>query len=280
MLSRTARGPDRELRYDDHPDAVIDLFLPPVAGDEDPPCAPGPTPTPAVDSLGAGPSPAEATPLLVFFHGGFWREEWDRTHVRPLAWALATAGFVVATPEYRRGASSWPDMSADVEASLDAVRRLVDGAAPGCIDREAPLVLSGHSAGGHLAMWVGLRAGPAVVRHIVALAPVADVGYAARTGMGDNAAQDLLGGGPTDAPEAYAAADVVSLLPGGVPVTLIQGDADRQVAVEMNRLVSRAVTPEESDAAFRYVELPGVDHFALIDPESNAWPAVLRALAS
>lgn len=233
-----------------------------------------------MDSLGAGPSPGgAAAPLLMFFHGGFWRQEWDRTHIRPLAWALAGAGFVVATAEYRRGASSWPSMSADVEASLDAVRRLVDDAAPGCTDREVPLVLSGHSAGGHLAMWAGLRAGPDVVRRIVALAPVTDVGYAARTGMGDNAARDLLGGEPGDVGEAYADADVVGLLPGAVPVTLIQGDADRQVPVEMNRQLSRAVISSTVDAPFRYVELPGVDHFALIDPASDAWPTVLRALA-
>ena len=65
-------------------------------------------------------------------------------------------------------------------------------------------MLAGHSAGGHLAMWSGLRAGPDVVRRIVALAPVTDVWYAARAGLDDNAAQELLGGEPSQVPDAYA----------------------------------------------------------------------------
>jgi len=278
VLNRPMRGPDLVVRYDDHRDAVIDVFLPRGRGDEDPPSGPGPTPAPAVDSLGSGGASQPATArVVVILHGGFWRQEWDRTHVRPLAWALAAAGFVVATPEYRRGRGSWPSMSLDVQQAVGAVRGLVDKVAPGHIDPRAPVVLSGHSAGGHLALWSGLRAAPDVVERIVALAPVTDVGYAARTGMGDAAAQDLLGGEPGEVPQAYTDADVVRMLPGQVPITVIQGDADVQVPVEMNRQIAERLSPSAESAAFRYVELPGVDHFALIDPESEAWPTVLRA---
>jgi acetyl esterase/lipase len=278
VLNRPMRGPDLVVRYDDHRDTVIDVFQPRGRGDEDPPSGPGPTPAPAVDSLGSsGASQPGTARVVVFLHGGFWRQEWDRTHVRPFAWALAAAGFVVATPEYRRGPGSWPSMSLDVHQAVGAVRGLVDKAMPGRVDRQAPLVLAGHSAGGHLALWSGLRAGPDVVERIVALAPVTDVGYAARTGMGDDAAQDLLGGEPDAEPAAYADADVVPRLPGRVPITMIQGDADVQVPVEMNRQIAERLSPAAGSATFRYVELPGVDHFALIDPESEAWPTVLRA---
>jgi acetyl esterase/lipase len=254
-LGPAEAGPDLVLRYGDHPDAVIDVFLP-------------------SDAQGV------PVPLVVFLHGGFWRQEWDRVPARPLAWGLVDAGYAVATPEYRRGSGSWPSMSVDVVASLVDVRGLIEAAAPGRIDVSAPFVLTGHSAGGHLALWSGLRAGPELVTRIVALAPVTDVEYAAWTGMGDGAAQDLLGGEPDEVPSRYAEADAARRLPGSVPVTLIQGDSDLQVPVEMNRRIAEGISPAPGDAAFQYVELPGVDHFALVDPQSDAWSTVLRALAA
>ncbi len=258
---------------------MVDVFLPPDAGDGDPPSGAGPHPAPAVDSLGEGliAGVAAQAPLVVLLHGGYWRAQWDRVHLRSLAWALASAGFVVATPEYRRGRDSWPAMSRDVEAAVRAVRGLVNDAAPGHLDAQAPLVLSGHSAGGHLAMWSGLRAGPDVVARVVALAPVSDIRYAARAGLDDNAAQALLGGEPSQVPDAYESADVLRLRPWSVPVTVIQGDADAHVPVEMNRQVAAGMARRGGDADFRYIELPGVDHFDLIDPESEVWPTVLRA---
>lgn len=256
VTSRPADGPDLVLRYGDHHDALIDVFLPP-------------------------PDAARPAPLVVILHGGFWREEWDRVHLRPMAHALAAAGWVVATPEYRRGRDRWQAMSVDVEVALASVPMLLAAAAPGSVDAAAPYVLAGHSAGGHLALWGGLRAGCAVVRRIVALAPVSDVYYAARCGMGSNAAQDLLGGAPEEVPGTYADADALRLLPGDVPVVLIQGDQDKQVTVAMNRQLAGAAAERSADApTFEYVELSGVEHFALIDPESGAWPIVLKALTA
>ena len=255
--SSGVRGPDLALRYADHRDGLIDVFLPPG-------------------------SSSGSLPLMVVVHGGFWREEWDRTHLRPLASALAAEGFVVATPEYRRvgGLGGWPQTGEDVEAVLAVVRRLVGNAARGRFDPAAPLVLAGHSAGGHLALWSGLRAGPSVVDRIVALAPVTDLVEAARLGLDDGAAQDLLGGEPCEVPDAYAAADVVRLLPGHVPVAVIHGDADQRVPVEMNRRLATELVADPGTAPFRWEELPGVDHFALIEPTSEIWPTVVRALAS
>lgn len=244
VLSRPAAGPDIVLRYADHSDGLVDVFLPP--------------------SLGRPKAPA---PLLVLVHGGFWRQDFDRRQLRPLATWLARDGFVVATPEYRRmgGSGDWPGTADDVEVALLATPGLVDAAAPGRIDTTASAVVSGHSAGGHLAMWAGLRAGPGRVRAVVALAPVGDLRYAALTGMGDRAVQQLLGGEPDEIPEVYADADPLRVLPDGVPVTILQGTDDEQVQAEANRRMAAR------HPAIHYVELEGVEHFALIDPQSRAF---------
>jgi acetyl esterase/lipase len=81
--------------------------------------------------------------------GGFWRNRYDRSHARPLAAALAEAGWMVLLPEYRRlgdpGGGS-PGTFDDIAALIAAVASLV----PAELRRRVTLV--GHSAGGHLAV--------------------------------------------------------------------------------------------------------------------------------
>jgi acetyl esterase/lipase len=250
VLSGQAARPDVVLRYGEHADQLLDVHLPVVAD---------------------GPAP-----VLFLVHGGFWRQRRDRTHTRPLAQALAAEGWAVVTPEYRRtgGAGGWPATFDDVATAAESLP-LLDEVAPGRLALDELTVL-GHSAGGHLAMWLGLcsnRPAAPRVRRVVALAPVADLREAHARGLGDGAVQALMGGGPDDLPEEYAAADPAGALPQEVDarevaVTVIHGDRDQQVPVQMSRALQGVA----------YVELPGVDHFALIDPLSPAWPHVRAAV--
>jgi pimeloyl-ACP methyl ester carboxylesterase len=54
---------------------------------------------------------------------------------------------------------------------------------------------------------------------------------------------------------------------------VVHGGADGRVPVEMSRRYAAAT-------GARLVELPGADHFALIDPSSAVWPLVVDALRS
>jgi acetyl esterase/lipase len=249
---------------------------------------------------------------VLFFHGGFWQAAYDRTHTGTLAAALAAAGFVACTPEYRRigqPGGGWPGMFDDVAAAVDKLPGLIAEAAgsldarsaghlearragilesgPGEPDWVAPerVLLAGHSAGGHLAMWSAgrhrLPAGsrwhaPApVCSGVVALAPVSDLTACHALGLENHVVDRLIGGGPDRYPERYDVADPARLIPLGRPMRIVHGDEDDRVPHEMSRdYTARAV---QAGDLVVLDELPGCGHFELIDPLSTAWPTVLAA---
>lgn len=112
----------------------------------------------------------------------------------------------------------------------------------------------------------------------MALAPVADLAEAYRLDLDGGAVAALLGGGPTDVPDRYAEADPSGRMPSRVPTVIVHGAQDRNVPIEISRryaTMARAV-----GAPVTLNELPESEHFALIDPESAAWPVVTAGLHS
>src|SRR5262249_8419871 len=154
---------------------------------------------------------------------------YDRAHVAPLAEALAAIGYIVATPEYRRTGQTgggWPETFDDVRRAVDTIPALLR------YDQRGMVVLAGHSAGGHLALWA---AKGAAVDGVAALARVADLRAASELDLDSGAVAALLGGGPDAVAERYAQADPMARLPLGVRCVLVHGDIDRQVPVTFSR---------------------------------------------
>ncbi|MET8486243.1 alpha/beta hydrolase [Streptomyces tendae] len=274
-FSHPAVEPDSTAGYGDHPDQVIDFYAP-----------------------RGGTGPGEAAPVVVVLHGGSWRAPYDRRHISPFAGFLAERGFAVASVEYRRGAEApgldgsgepvagrWPDTFDDVAAALDALPELARQHLPRADARRT--VLTGHSAGGHLALWAAARHllpadapwrtdRPARLRGVVALAPIADFEVADKLDVCGGAARQLLGDG-----ELFAArrpyADPALLLPTGIATTLVQGRADVDVP--------QAVAEAYADAAAKAGEVVGVTlledvgHFPLIDPAADACAVVAEEIA-
>jgi len=256
VLNRPAPPPDFTLRYGEGAEQVADVRLP------------------ATESAG---------PLVIFIHGGFWQAAFDRAHVAPLAVDLAERGYPVATIEYRRigqPGGGWPGTFSDVAAAAAAAPDLLGkelahrGLDPIDVDRP---VLAGHSAGGHLSLWYAAVA-PDAVRGVLALAPVADLIAGFRRRLGDDAVAGLLGGSPEDLPDRYASADPMAHLPLKVPTAIVHGTEDDRVPIELSRDYAEAA--RRCGDQTHLVELPGVEHFAVIDPLSGAWPSVLEALRS
>jgi fermentation-respiration switch protein FrsA (DUF1100 family) len=85
-------------------------------------------------------------------------------------------------------------------------------------------------------------------------------------------AAELLGGGPDEVPERYAATNPMQLIPIGKPTLLVHGAEDETVPLRRSRLYAEAAR-----AAGDPVELvepsPG-HHRAHIDPRTEAWRIV------
>jgi acetyl esterase/lipase len=231
--------PPRTVGYGSHPEQLLELRVP----------------------AGTGPHP-----VACLLHGGFWRARFDRSTMAALAVDLRRRGFATANVEYRRvGADGGiPETLEDVEAAAQAAA-----------DLGSPVTAIGHSAGGHLALWL---AGTGKVAAAVSLAGVADLTAAAEAGLGNGAAVELAGGTPAERPDAYALADPSRRLPTGVPQLLAHGDADDRVPVEQSRRYARAA--RAAGDRCELLELPGVGHFELIDPRSDAWAEVARRLSA
>ncbi|HEX7149236.1 MAG TPA: alpha/beta hydrolase [Actinomycetota bacterium] len=224
-------------------------------------------------------------PVVALLHGGFWRARRTLELMRPLAADLAGRGLAAWNLEYRRvgqPGGGWPGTFQDVAAGLDHLAGLA-GREPLDLDR---LVVAGHSAGGHLALWSAARpglpagapgAGPRVVpRLAVSLAGVCDLAAGADDGLGEGAVAELLGATPSQDPGRYRLASPLHRLPLGVAQLLVHGDADTRVPVAQSRAYAAAATAAGDPVEL--VELAGAGHMDVIDPASPAWAEVTRRL--
>jgi acetyl esterase/lipase len=231
--------------------------------------------------LPSGPGPH---PVAIVLHGGCWLAAYDLGYVSGLAAALAEAGVATWSVEYRRvgdEGGGWPGTLADVAAAADALRRI----AP---DHDLDLgrvVALGHSAGGHLALWLGARSGlpaddplrgvaPLPLRGVVGLAAIPDLeAYAAPSGCGA-AVPGLLGGEPAAVRERLERASPAEMLPLGVRQVLVIGTLDPIVPAQQANGYAAAARRAGDEVEIREIE--GAGHFELVDPAHPAF-AVVRA---
>jgi acetyl esterase/lipase len=228
------------------------------------------------------PETVDPRPVVVLFHGGYWRARYTRRLMHALARDVVRRGFVAWNVEYRRvgpggGGGGWPTTYDDARLALAAVRGL-EGADP------TRVATCGHSAGGHLALWTAADAARAtppsgsdphddvvVPLLAVSLAGVVDVVAGAAQGLGHGAIERLMGGLPADQPEAYHRASLLAGLPLGVPQVVLHGALDDVVPPRMSEDYAARAVAAGDEAALVLVD--GVDHMDVIDPASPGWEA-------
>lgn len=202
----------------------------------------------------------EGTPrgLMMFVHGGYWLK-FDRSYWTHLAAGAQARGWAVALPSY--------DLCPEVRIAriTEQISQVVQVCAA-MID--GPIVLSGHSAGGHLVarMLEPGRLGADVenrLQKVVPISPLADLRPLLKTSM---AAQLRL-----DEAEAVAESPVLMRDRLDVPVTVWVGGDERPAFLDQARWLAEAWGCE-------HIVAEGRHHFDVIEPLEIADSDLVEAL--
>ena len=170
-------------------------------------------------------------------------------------------------------------------AAADAVR----GYAPKYGLDLRRLVAIGHSAGGHLALWLAARprlprdsalwcATPLSIAHVVACGALPDLEQVAASpdnGCGIEVIGNLVGDGNREDRDVYADTSIPRLLPLGVPQDLVNGREDRIVPY---RLATGYAAQAGAEATLHTI--PDTGHVELVTPDTPAWIAAKRLIAA
>lgn len=267
ILARTPRpAPTHMIAYGTHADQVGELWLPKSA--------------------------ATPHPVVILIHGGCWRADLPgRELVAFLADALREQGAAVWSIGYRRigtkseNFSPYPDTFLDVARAVDSLRDIA---------KKYPLdlnnvVTTGHSAGGHLALWAAARpripvASPLFnktalpIRAAVGIAALPDLAYAraASAHACGTDTVDLLIDVKARGADAMRDTSVTQLLPLDVPTALISGTYDG-IAAPAHALRYRENAKSKAETV-ELLTLNDAGHFELIAPWTTAGEAVVAKI--
>jgi acetyl esterase/lipase len=209
-------------------------------------------------------------PVLIVIHGGYWRARYDLAHIGHFCEAFTKQGLAPWSLEYRRignPSGGFPGTFDDVCAGAAHLKQI---AAARNLDL-ARVVAAGHSAGGHLALYLAGRKTIAL-RGVAALAPVADLRRAWELKLSNTVVAELLGGSPKEFPDRYRMTSPVEMVPLGVRERVLHGSNDDVVPMEISRRFAAAAKKAGDDC--KLIEVAGAGHFELIDPRSDAWSTV------
>ncbi len=227
--------------------------------------------------LPSSPPPPGGYPVIVFIHGGAWLAEWSKDHTEPFAEALTEQGFATWDLEFRRIGNrdgAYPGTFEDIADGTDFLRTVAE-TYPLNLDQ---VIASGHSSGGHLALWLGgrhqlpessplYRSHPLPLAGIVSIAGVNDLEVSLE--LGDRTdVLTLVGAESAESAAArFAETNPARLRPFGIPQTLMIGDKDSQWRLDMT--TRDADHASKSGDKTKHVIVPGANHMDVIDPRSG-----------
>jgi len=231
-------------------------------------------------------------PVAVLVHGGCWKAEYATLRdLSAMADALKQEGIASWNVEYRRPrqpGSGWPGTYLDVGRGIDHLRQIAGTFA---LDLSRVVVV-GHSAGGHLAMWSGARQrlpaksalrvpDPLSLRGVINIAGTIEMTENIthmESLCRDTVVTTLLGGSPSAVPDRYREVSATAMLPLKVPQVLVWGEHEDFVPLALAKRHVDMATKAGDNA--RLVVIPGAGHFEPANPASTAWTPVLEAIRS
>jgi acetyl esterase/lipase len=249
LLGRPQPRPDATLAYGSDALQVVDVWRP------------------------AGPGPH---PVVLMIHGGCWKTAIaERDIMNWIADDLRAHGVGVWNVEYRgvdRG-GGFPATYHDVGAAADF---LVARGGEFGFDRARPLVAIGHSAGGHLALWLAHRPALGDDDPLRGASPARLALAVSQGGLPDLRAQSQLADHPCGADGAIAMAggDFARSSPPEMPAgeareVLFNNDRDRVAPPAFGHAYVAAMA--RRGRTVEMVVTAGEGHVELIAPDSASW---------
>jgi acetyl esterase/lipase len=226
-------------------------------------------------------------PVVVILHGGCWLSAVaNADFMRGYATALTSEGYATYNIEYRSAdhpEGGWPNTFNDVRKAINVLSSL---------SSDYPLdlnkiILLGHSAGGHLALWASLFPNNlsdnyaitplnTQINGIVSLAGIVDLeNYFDPTNQScGRGVGRLMGGSPEELPHLYQMGSPVDLyrVNSEMPIVLISGELDPIVTVDHVNILSDA-HPE-----IQHLIIPQSGHFEMVVPQTEAWRQTLNVI--
>ena len=261
LLARPKPQPTRTVAYGADPNQVADLWLP----------------------SGKGPFPA-----VVMIHGGCWQASiTNRQYMNYAAEDLRRRGIAVWNIEYRavdQPGGGYPGTFKDVGAAID---RLSIEAPHADISMKRVVVL-GHSAGGHLALWAAARyklpdssalhwAAPQPIAGVVDIAGIPNLKTDTETACGAAVLRKLTGSPTHTRPDVYADTSPAALLPLGPPQVVIHGAQDVTVPPAVGMAYVQAARAAGDIVAFHS---PPGGHVEEVTPGQPAWEDAAASVQS
>ena len=218
-----------------------------------------------------------APPLVVLVPGGSWTSH-DNSGFVPLAQTLADAGFVVVNTSYRAGNEGqiFPVPAQDVQCAIAYAARAATDAGVG----GGPVVVVGHSAGGHLAALAAVSGTRLDAECSDPRPRIA--GFVGLGGVYDTAAFEpyltsFFGSPRQDNPALWASGDPIAYVAAGaapkqLEVLLLAGEKDFDVPVTQAQAFDTALRKAKVPVTLTVVA--GANHGDLITPDAAAAPII------
>lgn len=258
LTNRPQPKPDATISYGADPLQHVDLWLPKKAG---------------------------AHPVVLMVHGGCWQTDIAKADLMNwIADDLRKRGIAVWNIEYRgidRPGGGYPGTFLDVAHAAD----LLGAEARKYHLRADKIVVVGHSAGGHLALWLAARDSipkasalfmphPLKVSAAISLGGLPDLeaNKAPPANTCDNDPMPGLVGAPSaQRPDVYADTSPAALPDPAIPVTQVNGSADRIAPPVV------AANYARKRKAHR-VTIADEGHVELITPGTKSWTETVRLI--
>lgn len=232
-------------------------------------------------------------PVVILIHGGCWVSTFANLSIMaPLASAITEQlGVATLNIEYRaidQTGGGWPGTFNDVSTAINYLSSI---ASTYNLDLTNVIVL-GHSAGGHLALWSGASSNidPSSPIYIPLNYPIKGIVDLAGPGSLESfypyqdimckqpVLTEFLGGSPEEQPVKYHQASPIDLLPFKIQQVLIAGADDPNFPSAFG--IQYQAAGRQAGDNVNYIEVDNASHFEPLSPYSDVWPYLKSTLSN